>query len=351
MINELIDTFLGTLDIFILCILFFSVLSVFFIWRFKFTLVTKFALSVTFFGSFCAFASSFSTYARIKFPEYFSLVVFLAMIVAAIVVGLIALFIYKEVLKPMNQLTEISKAISEGDLTKDIFKWKRNDEIGILVNSFDLLEQEFKKMISEIVSLSISVSTSSQELASSSEEINATSEEIASISQIISKESSDQMSKIEKFLSVLKDIESDFRVKLANVDKSSILIENLSNQVNMLALNASIEAARAGEYGRGFSVVAENIRNLSDNTKSSLVDINSAISIMNTDFNKSFDNLRALISSLLSIAKENSNGAEQSSAATEEQSATIQEMSAMAQELANIALKLEKSTSVFIVSQ
>lgn len=65
--------------------------------------------------------------------------------------------------------------------------------------------------------------------------------------------------------------------KINNIENIMKIIENIASQTNLLSLNASIEAARAGESGRGFAVVADEIRNLSDQTKDSLLQIKGEI--------------------------------------------------------------------------
>ena len=73
---------------------------------------------------------------------------------------------------------------------------------------------------------------------------------------------------------------TDFKEEFGKVKTETGTINNISSQTNLLALNASIEAARAGEAGRGFSVVADEIRNLSDGTKQSSASIMGALDVL-----------------------------------------------------------------------
>lgn len=107
------------------------------------------------------------------------------------------------------------------------------------------------------------------------------------------------------------------------------LIQDISSQTNLLGLNASIEAARAGEYGRGFSVVAEEIRKLSVTSKESIDQI---------------DSIMKKISDSVAVIDKNINSAndisQSQSAALEQISASIQELNSTAQILKNLAKEL-----------
>ena len=134
---------------------------------------------------------------------------------------------------------------------------------------------------------------------------------------------------------------------MIEITTASKLIQTIADQVNMLALNASTEAARAGEYGRGFSVVADNIRNLAENSKQASTEINSVIAVLSDSLQKMIDFISLDIQKMATIADNVAAGTEEASASTEEQSATMQEMSASAQELAQLAIDLEQVISQF----
>lgn len=113
------------------------------------------------------------------------------------------------------------------------------------------------------------------------------------------------------------------------IDNISSFIKELANETKMLGLNAAIEAARAGEVGRGFGIVAQEIRRLSDESKSTVPKIqqltNKIKNRVNEVHNKSQYSLSAT---------------QEQTAATEEISASIQEIAASSDELANISMKL-----------
>ena len=279
--------------------------------------------------------------------------IILTVLVTGIVLSLFISFsISSTISKPLEKLTQKSQIIATGDLTliEDTNDDRNSDEIGQLTNNFNQMGVYLKETISEISRVSLLLNSSAQEMASSAEEVNASGEEISSITQSMAKGSQDQKSEIQGVVGVSVNLKKDFEQSTNNISQTGSLIESIASQVNMLALNASIEAARAGEYGRGFSVVADNIRKLADDSKTSVGTVSTIIDMMKSSLAKSINELSIAIGKVSTIAEENAMGAEQSSAAMEEQSATMEEMSASAQELADIGAKLESIVTKFKVS-
>lgn len=275
-----------------------------------------------------------------------SLVVFVITTGGILVISFV---ISKDIIGPLRSLNANTKTIAEGDLTIDLEKSSREDEVGDLAESFNKMVLNLRKTIKRIAKVTETLSASSQELASSSEEVNASSEEISSITQQMSKGAQDQTVKISQTENLSEELRTEFNHKLKTMRATSILIDDITAQVNMLALNASIEAARAGEYGRGFSVVAASIRQLAEETKTSLVSINKSIDEIESSLTNSVNEIIISVSTIASVAEETASGAEEASAATEEQAATMEEMSASAQELSDIAKDLEELVQEFQV--
>jgi len=155
-------------------------------------------------------------------------------------------------------------------------------------------------------------------LTSNLENISATIEQLAASSAQIHTNEQNLYNHIETVAETLD--------KINNISE---FITSVANQSNMLGLNAAIEAARAGEMGRGFSVVAEEIRKLSNQSKETVPQIKVLT-----------DDIKNKIQAIDKESKESLTASEEQAAATQEISASIEEISAMTEELDNIAKEL-----------
>ena len=161
------------------------------------------------------------------------------------------------------------------------------------------------KIINNYSKLANEVSAMATELASSSEEVSAASEEISS--------------------TVTSVLETGREIRDSTDDIKNILklTKNISDQTNLLAINATIEASRAGEHGRGFAAVADEVRKLSLETKDTISD-------SDTKLNRIIEQIKLLFDSLMGIT-----------ASSEEQASTMEEVSSTANRLDDMALKLK----------
>jgi methyl-accepting chemotaxis protein len=210
------------------------------------------------------------------------------------------------IMKPLQNVSELMSEISEGagDLTQRITV-SSNDEIGELSIHFNRFMEKLSELISAIrdnalilasstTELSVSVNvitsksadlmTSSHHTASAVEEMSATINHISDNTQQAyhdveegARDAAEGQSAVDKMIESIKFIESlsnessvsanELSVKMTRIGDILTVINDITNRTNLLALNATIQAARAGENGKGFQIVAEEIKKLSEKTK------------------------------------------------------------------------------------
>ncbi|NPC93038.1 methyl-accepting chemotaxis protein [Bacillus sp. WMMC1349] len=250
-------------------------------------------------------------------------------LIGAIILGSILIFfIIRGISKPMNQLVSSAKQISNGDLTQKI-EVRSKDEIGQLATSFNEMAESLRVLIGTIQESVVNVASSSEQLTASADQTSKATEHISLAIEKFSdgaesqsekvETSSHQLNQMNGMLREMSDVSEsitessvqstkiaesggelvqktvgqmnsiDQSVKQAegvvigleskSKDITAILrvINGIADQTNLLALNAAIEAARAGESGRGFSVVAEEVRKLAAQSADSAKEIETLI--------------------------------------------------------------------------
>ncbi|MFQ5980404.1 MAG: methyl-accepting chemotaxis protein [Candidatus Heimdallarchaeota archaeon] len=243
----------------------------------------------------------------------------------------------------------VAEDVTQGQLATRVRKEQTlNDSVfGPIATLINEMADYLQTTLMTVSAMAERLSTSSEELAATTEEVNASSEEVAATIQNISQGAAEQANLSERASHDVMTMSSAIDTALGTIQGASSAIQDISAQTNMLALNAAIEAARAAEYGRGFSVVADNVRTLAESSGSSATNISNVTNEIQDDLGNNFGIIQGSVQSIASVAEEFSASTEEVSAAMEEMTASMQEASENSQELAQMAEELASIVQKF----
>ncbi len=374
------------------------------------------------------------------------------------VLAILMIMVIISIVKPIAGVTEIISKQSRLDFSSDqnsvaVKFINKSDEIGAMTRALKVMEDNVREFIIKTSEASEQVAAASEELTATSQQSATASEEVAKTIEEIARGASEQAKDTEQSASNVQDLgnmlekDAEYLTELnhaatdidykknegfnilkdliqktqqnneaantiheiiisnnesaVKIETASAMIQNIATQTNLLALNAAIEAARAGDAGKGFSVVADEIRKLAEQSNSftneikvvidelkmksenAVNKVQDVILIVDTQANSvkltedkfaqiafSIDQVKSIIQklnassesmeankstilnlmqNLSAIAEENAAGTQEASASIEEQTAAIEEIANSSEGMAQIAEELRSLIQKFTV--
>jgi len=262
----------------------------------------------------------------------------LVLVLSIAVIVPVGWLIVAVIARPLQKAARIARTVAEGDLRVETLNIRSKDEVGQLAGAIDHMVQNLQGLISEMRRSGKLVAAAADELFAASEQTSRASEQSAAAVAEIHDGTQNQLQSIQELTRAMEEmnqgtqqitkgseeatnaavsannkamagkevivrsvdvienlaahvVSSSERMnvlgnKMKDIDKVMVLIASIAKQTNLLALNASIEAARAGEHGRSFSVVAQQIRQLAEESNRAAAQVTELIQMIGNETNQ-----------------------------------------------------------------
>lgn len=317
---------------------------------------------------------------------------FIIVVVISVLIGAaMSVFLARIIAAPLAKLSAATEKMAEGDLTQRVDNISSSDEVGVMARSFNTMSANLNGIVSKINDAANHIASASEQISASSEQMAAgadnqtrqTDQVATAVEQMsatvleVAKNSNDASESARKAAEVAKNggevvrqtIDGMNRISASVMEsartiealgKSSdeigeiiAVIDDIADQTNLLALNAAIEAARAGEQGRGFAVVADEVRKLAERTTKATKEIAAMIKSIQGDTSGAVQSMSAgteevekgvdlanqagsSLNQIVEVVTSVTDMIQQIATAAEEQSAAAEQISANVESVATI---------------
>ncbi|KIL49522.1 methyl-accepting chemotaxis protein [Jeotgalibacillus soli] len=324
------------------------------------------------------------------------------LIVLAVIIVLSAVFTIwftRRLKKRLNAVSTALNGAGNGDFTTEIVD-NTGDELTEVGNSYNQMRGNLQGMIQEVLKTSEQVAASSEELTAGAEQTSLATEQITEIIQQVASNAENQTASVEQSETALEEVtiginniaersthiaeKGSYATDKAKkggdlvgstaaqmntihdsvnvsaevmellderskeIGKITNVITDIANQTNLLALNAAIEAARAGEHGKGFAVVADEVRKLAEQSQLSSTQISALINEIQVDMsrsNESITQVKAEVQEGLGIVQDTQESFKEIISAMEDIGYQINDMAATAQQMSASAEEVTATVS------
>ncbi len=313
---------------------------------------------------------------------------------------------------PMKEMGRVMEIYATGDLREHINVPTAKGDVKKLADSIIKMTDSVRSLVGNMMQNADTISATAQQLAASTQQVNAATQQVSSAVQEVASggeslakqtveasqntkqlteeagkgaqaatQATSKMESLSAAVNQSADVVSSLGVKSQEIVKIVDTINAISSQTNLLALNAAIEAARAGEAGRGFAVVADEVRKLAEESQNATKDIevligeiksstdqavssmdigkkeveassevvNQALSALDVISGK-IKTIETTIDSVSAVAQQSASSSQQMSAGVQQTSSSMQQVASAAQQLASTAQELKATVDQFKVS-